>query len=539
MRKRKFLLTLLTVMMVVSFAVPLVSVLAEPTNTTDKTLTVEIFNGDINAVTLGGGATAGTDDGVAIVSMTDTTAWPGGQILFKEPKDLSAAKSGQLCIEYKNADSLTWHWTTVGVALKESWGTSTASLNGNGADLGVQAAYGVKKFDLSVLKDAELAKFYGLTITTSGNQTGANFTVKRVWVGYPNPDYVEEPTTEGVYKLVTEPVTSAQDSTYQFAVTVPSSYTVKSGDKIKAAYTLQPFTTSGKSIDVSIGGVAVDKGIWATTQTGTWEYTFDKEFSGDIRFGVWSTSFTIDYLELTIYSSGTETKKVNFYDESGNVITDLSSVEYDKAAENVLPEYSVEGKIFIGWKIGEGLYPAGGKFDAKTTDSVTAVAIDFKTNSGAYFRIGENAEYSGIRFHTSFNAADYEKIKSFVTEYGTLILPEDTLNGKEITLENFVADETVLKVKSTSSSVDNGTTTFRGAIFSVKEANYNRTFAGRGYLTVKYSDETVKNFYSETIAKNSVASMAKSFIENNSEEFALLTEEQKAVVNAYAAAYQA
>ena len=225
MRKRKFLLTILSIIMVVAFAMPIFSVFAEDPVTVPKTLTVDLFNGDSDSVTLGGGATIATDNGVTVVSMTDTTAWPGGQILFKEPKDLSAAKSGQLCIEYKNADSLTWHWTTVGVALKESWGTSTASLNGNGADLGVQAAYGVKKFDLSVLTDAQLAMFYGLTITTSGNQTGANFTVKRVWVEYPNPDYVEEPITEGVYKLVTEPVASAQDSTYQFAVTVSSSYT--------------------------------------------------------------------------------------------------------------------------------------------------------------------------------------------------------------------------------------------------------------------------------------------------------------------------
>lgn len=534
MKKRKFLLTLLTVMMVVSFAVPTFSVLAETTNTTDKTLTVEIFNGDINAVDLTvGSADQGTitavTDGEDTVISIEPAKWGSFNFMFKNPVDMN--KTGAtLCFEIKATGTKTYAETR-GVTFADYWNQPIELVK---EELKNSEGYVVKKYDLSKMTEAQLTKFKGLSIATDNS-----FYVKRVWVEYPNPDYVEEPITEGVYKLVTEPVTSAQDSTYQFAVTVPSSYTVKSGDKIKAAYTLQPFTTSGKSIDVSIGGVAVDKGIWATTQTGTWEYTFDKEFSGDIRFGVWSTSFTIDYLELTIYSSGTETKKVNFYDESGNVITDLSSVEYDTTAENVLPDYSVEGKLFIGWKIGEGLYPAGGKFDAETTDSVTAVAIAFDTLSGAYFRIGETAEYSGIRFDTSFNAADYEKIKSFVTEYGTLILPEDTLNGKEITLENFVADETVLKVKSTSSSVDNGTTTFRGAIFSVKEANYNRTFAGRGYLTVKYSDETSKNFYSETIAKNSVANMAKSFIENNAEDFALLTEEQKAVVNAYAAAYQA
>ena len=336
---------------------------------------------------------------------------------------------------------------------------------------------------------------------------------------------------------MTEPVGSVQDSTYQYAVTIPSTYTVKSGDKIKMSYTLPNIPSSGKSIDVSIGGVAVlEKGIWTTTETGPWEYTFDKEFSGDIRFGVWSMNFTIDYLELTIYSSGTETKKIKFYDENGGVIESLSSVEYDVAAENVLPEYSAAGKLFIGWKIGEGLYPAGGAFDVATTDSATAAAIEFGTN-GAYFRIGETASVSGIRFDTEFSAQDYANIGNFVTEYGTLILPEDTLSGKELTLENFVAHETVLKVKSTTATTADEKTSYRGAILSIKETNYNRTFAARGYITVTFSDGSTKNFYSATTAENSVASMAASFM--GSEGYNQLGEEQKAIVRAYAEAYQA
>ncbi len=233
-------------------------------------------------------------------------------------------------------------------------------------------------------------------------------------------------------------------------------------------------------------------------------------------------------------------KKLNFYDENGNIIAELSDKDYSVTDTSVLPVYSVTNKIFVGWKIGENLYRAGANVSAetvKTNDDVYAMAIEFKTLSDAYFRIGETAGVSGIAFDTAFNTSEYEKIKNFVTEYGTLILPTETLNGKDFTLENFIADKTVLKVKSTSATVKDGTTTFRGAIFSLKKANYNRKFSARGYLTVKYADNSIQNFYSETAAENSVAYMAHYYKTQQNAAYLKLSDDKKAIVDAYAAAY--
>ncbi len=536
MRKRTLLPALLSAIMVTAFSVPAITAaFAEgPAATTEKTKIVEIFNGNAENVSLENKATATQDGETTVVSIPNDVPWSGGFILFKNPVDLTSAKEeGKLFLEYK---AMGASWATVNaVTYAGSW-KEPVSLNGSGESLGVSPDYTVKSYSLSALTEAQLTKFYGFSLKPG---QGASFYVKRVWVEYPNPDYVEGggTTAEGVYQLVTEPVASTPSvAGYTHGVNILSSYSVKSGDKIKAAYTV---STTNKAIDVLIGGNKLPAGIWATSEKGIYEYTFTEGYSGNIVFGAWSTEFTVNSLELTIYGSGAETKKINFYDENGGVIESLSGVEYDLTKENVLPDYSVENKLFIGWDTGNGIYPAGGAFDAAATDSVTALAIDFKTSGEAYFRIGETADFSGIRFDTAFSAQDYAKIAKIVTEYGTLILPKDTLNGKEISLENFVADETVLKVKSTYSYTTDGVTVYRGAIFGVKEANYNRAFAARGYLTVKYSDGTVKNFYSSVTAERSVAYMAKTLMENPNGEYELLTEEQKAIVSAYAAAYQA
>ena len=524
MKKKSILPIILSAITFVSLAVPAVTTaVADTANASnERTITVDIFSGNEDGVELYGASFA-EEDGVSVVSM-ETGAWADGKIMLSSPVNLSAAREeGKLYYEYKTTGTASWGKLGI-VTFANSW--NEGAYVDDGGSVGLAENYTVKSFDLSSFKDTQLAKFKGFALGTS-----AKFVFKRVWVEYPNPDYVEG---GGTYQLITSSVSSSANiAGYTYGVEIPSSYSVKSGDKIKATYTV---SATSKVIDVLIGGVKLPSSIWASSETGTYEYTFTDSYSGNIVFGAWSTEFTIEYVELTIYSSGTETKKIKFYDENGGVIESLSSVEYDVTAENVLPEYSAAGKLFIGWKIGEGLYPAGGAFDAATTDSATAAAIEFGTN-GAYFRIGETASVSGIRFDTEFSAQDYANIGNFVTEYGTLILPEDTLSGKELTLENFVAHETVLKVKSTTATTADGKTSYRGAILSIKETNYNRTFAARGYITVTFSDGSTKNFYSATTAENSVASMAASFM--GSEGYNQLGEEQKSIVRAYAEAYQA
>lgn len=418
MKKRNFLLILLSVIMATALAIPAFAVFADTSDSStanQKTITVEIFNGNADDVSLVN-ATQAEENGITVIA-AQSKAWNGNQIKFKDNyRDLTVAKSGQLCFEYKSTGSKSWA-NVCAVAVQDGW-AQTFSVCGDGELLGISSEYVIKKYDLSALTEAQLTKFYGFALVFSADNT--SFNIKRVWVEYPNPDYVE---------------------------------------------------------DTSVN--------------------------------------------------------ITFYDGNKTKIEDLSTAY--STVNGVLPEYEVDGKVFVGWQTAGGeLYAAGAAVTAETPIEFYATAIKFITNGGAYFRIGETAGVSGIRFDTTFNSSDYEVVKNFVSEFGTLILPTETLNAKEITLYNFTVDKDILKVKCTSDVANN---TYYGAIFSLKEANYNRDFSARGYITVKYSDNTTETYYSGVVAHNSVAYMADYYKQNKSDEYNKLTDAQKKIVDAYAVAY--
>ncbi len=277
-----------------------------------------------------------------------------------------------------------------------------------------------------------------------------------------------------------------------------------------------------------------DKDIWGNTGVVG---PFNQTVINGVGFNF---SGVIDIFEIkfTSMKENDTNKTLTFYDGNEVKIENLSTAY--STVDGVLPEYTVDGKVFIGWKSAEGkLYAAGAAVNAETPAELYAAAIEFTTQDGAYIRVGENAGVSGIRFDTTFKTADYSAIANFITEYGTLILPKDFLTAeKNFTLEDFVVDQDILKIKSTVSTTgDDGVTTYRGALFEIKETNYNRYFAARGYFTVKYSDGATKNFYSAAYAHNSVANVAKDF--KNTSGYEALSDAQKSIVDAYAAAYQA
>ena len=417
MNKRKFLAMLLSAIMVAALAVPTLTAFAETqTPSNPKTITVEIFNNNPDEVDLVN-ATAIEENDITVIA-AESTKWNGNQIKFKNNyRDLTVAKSGQLCFEFKTTNNKSWA-NVCAVAMQDGW-AQTFSVCGGGETLGVSSEYVIKRYNLSTLTDAQLTKFYGFAIVFSANET--SFNIKRVWIEYPNPDYVEDTTVD-----------------------------------------------------------------------------------------------------------------ITYYDGNKTKIENLSTVY--STVDGVLPDCTAVGKVFIGWQSADGkLYAAGAAVTAETPAELYAAAIEFATQDGAYIRVGENAAVSGIRFDTTFNAAEYTAIKNFVTEYGTLILPKDFLTeGKDFTLENFEVDKTILKIKSTVSTTgEDSVTTYRGAIFEINEANYNRYFAARGYFTVKYTNGETKNFY---YANNSVANVAKVFKE--SADYENLSDEQKSIVDAYAAKYQ-
>ena len=308
------------------------------------------------------------------------------------------------------------------------------------------------------------------------------------------------------------------------------------GNQLWIKYNLT-FVTDGsiQTIKIPFSSFTLsDKDIWGGTDV---KGPFDQSVISGVGFN-FSGAIDIFEIKFTSMIENNKTKTITFYDGNKNKIETLSTAY--STVDGVLPDYTAVGKVFIGWQSADGkLYAAGAAVTAETPAELYAAAIEFATQDGAYIRVGENADMSGIRFDTTFNAAEYTAIKNFVTEYGTLILPKDFLTeGKDFTLENFEVDKTILKIKSTVSTTgEDGVTTYRGAIFEINEANYNRYFAARGYFTVKYTNGETKNFYSAAYANNSIANVAKEFIKTAG--YQGLSDEQKSIVDAYAAKYQA
>lgn len=382
MKKKSLLLTILSVIAAVSLAIPVFAAFAESGETkpaaVQETITVDIFNGT-NAgeldFTNGQGAETATvvdDNGVTAISISNK--W-SGFILLNDTIDLTKAKDGQLCFEYKTTGGGSW--ANISVVTYANYWKEPVSLNDNGANVGLAAEYSVKKYDLSSLTETQLAKFKGFAIGTS-----ETFLFKRVWVEYPNPDHVDPvepgtPSEEGTYELLTEAVTAAQDSTWQFVAVIPSEYAVEAGDKIKIAYSIEKLNDNGERVfNMWVGGSEISfdgttKENYVYTDTGTWEYTFKSAYSGDIKLGLWSTGFEISSAELTIIKH--EEVKVTGYD----IFTGITEV--GEPAPN---------SAGTAWT---GAYTA--TVSGKVVTDGTALAFG-TLEDGTYYIIGTNAKTS-------------------------------------------------------------------------------------------------------------------------------------------------
>jgi hypothetical protein len=212
------------------------------------------------------------------------------------------------------------------------------------------------------------------------------------------------------------------------------------------------------------------------------------------------------------------------------IVNGVSTEKTTTAEKVVLETQALDGKVFMGWTISgleNKLYPANYEYTVVDGDTLTAVFVAFDMADGAGIR--KTAPY-GLRFVSGYNTADFAAISEYAT-VGTLIVPTDTLNGKEINHTNFTANETMLDIagakllsaeaaqKALSEedySADN--TYYTGTISDLKEANFARKFSARAYIMVTYADGTETYFYSdydETNNARSAYDVAKAAQVNN------------------------
>ena len=276
------------------------------------------------------------------------------------------------------------------------------------------------------------------------------------------------------------------------------------------------------SVDISAAGESVNESGVAALNLKRGANPFaatvkNAKFAG-ITLNEYTKSVDISSLDLSAdktaeisYLGVTKTYAVNVYDY---VVTlkdgEAETKQYLESTETVSETVTfVAGtqsdKIFIGYANGSNLYGVNSAYTPTEDIIFNAAYIDFAMHTGASVRkqTDENNQY-GMRFLAGIAETDLETYGGFITETGVLILPEDLRAGKEITLDNFSAEnKEILKIANEGNEFAKGVNVtnfegygvYTGVITSILPANINRKFSARGYAVIKYSDNTTAIIY--------------------------------------------
>lgn len=242
-----------------------------------------------------------------------------------------------------------------------------------------------------------------------------------------------------------------------------------------AGITLNEYT---KSVDISSLDLSADKTAGISYLGVTKEYAVN----------------VYDYV-VTLKDGEAETKQ---YLESTETVTFVAGAQSDK--------------IFIGYANGSSLYGVNSAYTPTEDIIFNATYIDFAMHTGASVRkqTDEKNQY-GMRFLAGIAETDLETYGGFITETGVLILPEDLRAGKEITLDNFSAEnKEILKIANEGNEFAKGVKVkdfedygvYTGVITSILPANINRKFSARGYAVITYSDNTTAIIYTAFSVEN-------------------------------------
>ena len=139
--------------------------------------------------------------------------------------------------------------------------------------------------------------------------------------------------------------------------------------------------------------------------------------------------------------------------------------------------------IVAGYKINGKLYSGDYAFVPAENTEIEVVRVAFRVLDGAYIRyIGG----TGLRFMLSLNEADYEAVKTLVSEenvsFGVIMIKIDS-EGK---------DSKSMVKEAENYYVEDGTIKFNGVVTGFPETAeaYQTQFRAGGYLGIKYEDKT-------------------------------------------------
>ena len=204
-------------------------------------------------------------------------------------------------------------------------------------------------------------------------------------------------------------------------------------------------------------------------------------------------------------------------------------------------EETTAGKFYLGWRNTEtnGIYP---DYAFAPKGDYEPLEISYDTLAGASLRINAEKEDSGIRFETLFDPEEYELIKDYIQECGTLVAYTDVLSDDiDFTYANYRGTPGFARVKNTVGTheyVDkdgNAYTAYSMAVVDIQAENYTRSYSARGYLVVKYTDGTTLLIHSDfDKEENSAVIQDLAILLMEEELYNSFTDEQKEIVMIYA-----
>ena len=235
------------------------------------------------------------------------------------------------------------------------------------------------------------------------------------------------------------------------------------------ASTVDGYATRYDSLTMSSEELAGKDGyirglVLVKTQTGTEEVPDPKWqfFANEITLNVPSYTMTIKD------GDGTVTK--NVVKGESFAVADIGAVN---SATHIVAGYKINGK----------LYSKDYTFVPAENTEIEVVRVAFRVLDGAYIRyIGG----TGLRFMLSLNEADYEAVKTLVSEenisFGVIMIKIDS-EGK---------DSKSMVKEAENYYVEDGTIKFNGVVTGFPETAeaYQTQFRAGGYLGIKYEDKT-------------------------------------------------
>lgn len=204
--------------------------------------------------------------------------------------------------------------------------------------------------------------------------------------------------------------------------------------------------------------------VLVKTQTGTEEVPDPKWqfFVNEITLNVPSYTMTI--------KDGDSTVTKNVVKGESFAVADIGAVN---SATHIVAGYKINGKLYSG----------DYTFVPAENTEIEVVRVAFRVLDGAYIKyIGG----TGLRFMLSLNEADYEAVKTLVSEenisFGVIMIKIDS-EGK---------DSKSMVKEAENYYVEDGTIKFNGVVTGFPETAeaYKTQFRAGGYLGIKYEDKT-------------------------------------------------